>query len=55
MDKSCIKCTKYSTLACLGAEKRQMYIEDYDYDCFLSKEDQMLHDLMCGEVEDGEM
>lgn len=50
--RPCKECVNYKTGACVGEEKRMMCIEDYDFDCFMTKEDKMLCDLMCGGPED---
>lgn len=55
MDKSCSKCAYYATPSCIGADKRQILIEDYEHDCFTTEEDKLLCELMCGGIEeDGE-
>jgi hypothetical protein len=51
-DKPCSKCANYNTPACAGEGQRGMFIEDYEYDCFVTEEDKLLCELMCGGVED---
>ena len=50
--KPCRECANYKTTACMGKEKRIVMLEDYSYDCFLTEEDKMLCELMCGGEED---
>lgn len=47
-ERPCKQCANYKTPACMGKEKRMMMLEDYSYDCFLTEEDKMLCDIMCG-------
>lgn len=51
--KACSKCANYKTPSCIGKDKRQILIEDYDYDCFTTEEDKLLCEIMCGGIEDG--
>jgi hypothetical protein len=38
----------------MGEDNRRAWIKEWDYDCFITEEDKLLCEMMCGGVEDGE-
>lgn len=44
----CKDCSLNKTAGCIGFQKRKILVEDYDTDCWMSEEDKILCDMMCG-------
>lgn len=61
MSCTCRKCVNYHTDACMyrGIKEkrivREAMYQQCGVDCFLSKEDKYLCDIMCGKVEEDEI
>lgn len=49
--KTCKECENYKTESCVGKATRKQMIEDYDVDCFQTKEDRILCEMLCGGTE----